>query len=293
MPKRWTKVKLAYDFLSDKNGQVVTSKDIATATNWEISTAKTYIAKKWAGILEPISKNKYLIKNIENITWDDFKVLHSQVVIPSIPPTPSKYDYEVALSFAGEDRKYVEEVAEILKSYDIPIFYDAYESMTLWGKDLYLHLDEVYRVRSRFCVMFLSIDYANKLWTSHEMRSAQARAFEERGEYLLPVKIDDTEIPGIRSTIAYLDARENSPSELANIIAEKLGHDTDFKKMMSILNYNLGVGHSSDYIIKQDGAYLHFDCPSEDFQAIYSTKMLIEAMKSEQLENIIHGLFVL
>lgn len=58
MPNRWTKVKLAYDFLSDNNGQEVTSKDIATATNCELSTARTYIAKKWAGILEPLGKDR-------------------------------------------------------------------------------------------------------------------------------------------------------------------------------------------------------------------------------------------
>lgn len=295
MARRWTKVKAAYDFLIEKEGHDITAQHIADAADWKLSTAKSYITKKWAGILSPEQRNTYKVHDVKKISWEDFKKLHTQVLVPTKAPTPLKYDYDVALSFAGEDRSYVEKVAEILKSYDIPIFYDAYESTTLWGKDLYLHLDEVYRVRSRFCVMFLSENYAKKLWTNHEMKSAQARAFEERGnEYLLPVKIDDTEIPGIRSTIAYLDARVISPSELANTVAEKLGHNSDFNKLISILNDYLAFEDQEyGYKFKQEGAYLHFSLPSEDFETSYSTKMLIEAMKSERLDSIIHGLFLL
>jgi hypothetical protein len=86
--------------------------------------------------------------------------------------------------------------------------------VALWGKDLYTHLDEVYRKRARFCVVFLSKHYRNKLWTNHERESAQARAFEEKEEYILPVKFDDTEIPGIKPTIAYISAIEYKPNEL-------------------------------------------------------------------------------
>ena len=41
--------------------------------------------------------------------------------------------YEVVLSFAGEDRNYVEHVAEILKSNDVELFYDNYEEASLSG----------------------------------------------------------------------------------------------------------------------------------------------------------------
>ena len=38
-------------------------------------------------------------------------------------------------------------------------------------------------------------------------RSAQARAFEDNREYILPIRLDDTEVPGIPKTIGFLDAR--------------------------------------------------------------------------------------
>jgi hypothetical protein len=44
--------------------------------------------------------------------------------------------YEVVLSFAGEEREYVEEVAQILAASGVLVFYDKFERATLWGKDL-------------------------------------------------------------------------------------------------------------------------------------------------------------
>ena len=43
------------------------------------------------------------------------------------------------------------------------------------GKDLYTHLDDVYQNAARYCVLFVSRDYARKVWTNHERESAQAR----------------------------------------------------------------------------------------------------------------------
>ena len=134
----------------------------------------------------------------------------------------TKYKYEITLSFAGEDRNYVEEVAKCLKTNGVEVFYDKFEEEVLWGKDLYVYLDEIYRKGSRFCIMFLSLHYAKKLWTNHERESAQARAFQQHEEYILPVKLDDTEIPGIRPTIGYLDGKKLSPDKICSAILKKL-----------------------------------------------------------------------
>ena len=132
-------------------------------------------------------------------------------------------DYDVALSFAGEQRGYVEQVAAILAEHSVRVFYDEYETVDLWGKDLYEHLDDVYRRRSRHVVIFVSSEYAEKVWPRHEQRSAQARALQEQGEYILPVRFDDTELPGLRPTVGYIDARTTQPEDLAAAVLAKLG----------------------------------------------------------------------
>lgn len=131
-------------------------------------------------------------------------------------------DYDVALSYAGEDRGYVEEVARSLAVAGVKVFYDKLEETDLWGKNLYSHLSDVYRTRARFTVMFISRRYAEKRWTNFEREAAQARAFAESREYILPARFDDTEIPGMLPTTGYISVSERSPSELAALILHKL-----------------------------------------------------------------------
>lgn len=117
---------------------------------------------------------------------------------------------------------YVKQVADALIDRGVRVFYDEYEKAQLWGKDLYTHLDWIYRDSARFCILFTSAHYAKKVWTNHERRSAQTRAFVENEEYILPARLDDTEIPGILATTGYIDLRNVSPAELALIVSAKL-----------------------------------------------------------------------
>ncbi len=138
---------------------------------------------------------------------------------------PAAGAYEIVLSFAGEDREYVEQVADYLLANHVEVFYDRYEEATLWGKDLAEHLDAVYRSSARYCVMFISRHYAEKVWTNHERKSALARAVEERQEYILPARFDRTELPGIRPTLGYVDLSAKTPSQLGVLILQKLGRE--------------------------------------------------------------------
>lgn len=132
------------------------------------------------------------------------------------------YEYDVCLSFAGEQREYVRQAAEVLQKRGVKVFFDESEEADLWGKDLYEHLATIYGQKARYCILFASKEYAGKVWTSHERANAQARALQNKGEYLLPARFDDTEIPGLRTTIAYVDLSKKTPAELAELFIEKL-----------------------------------------------------------------------
>jgi hypothetical protein len=130
--------------------------------------------------------------------------------------------YDVALSFAGEDRAYVEEVAITLKGAGVNVFYDKFESAQLWGKNLIDHLAEIYR-NSRYVVMFVSKAYVEKAWTNHERKHAQDRALFAQQEYILPARFDDTPVPGMTTTVAFQDLRHTEPAQLVALILAKLG----------------------------------------------------------------------
>jgi hypothetical protein len=138
---------------------------------------------------------------------------------PFRPPCPF---YEVALSYASEDGEYVSQVASILNEKGVKVFYDKYEQVHLWGKNLLDHLGEVYRDRADYTVMFISKYYKGKLWTNHERQSAQARAFLENQASILPARFDDTDIPGVSPTVGYISLQGRTPQELAEMILQKV-----------------------------------------------------------------------
>jgi hypothetical protein len=113
--------------------------------------------------------------------------------------------FDVAISFAGTEREYAEKLAKQLREAGYAVFYDDFYPEQLWGKNLTNFFDEIFRKKARYCVMFISKEYQARKWTSHEARSAQARALEEKGnEYILPVRVDDTELEGLLPTIGYV-----------------------------------------------------------------------------------------
>ena len=154
----------------------------------------------------------------KGIGWElsDGKIIRRGSEIPDTPR------YQVALSFAGEQRSYVEEVVRHLKSMRISLFYDNDERGYLWGKDYIETFHEVYANQSEYVVMFISKYYVEKAWTRHERRATLIRAFQERREYVLPVRFDDTPVPGLPDSVGFVQASDHSPKQISSMIAEKL-----------------------------------------------------------------------
>ena len=172
----------------------------------------------------------------------------------------AQFKYDVGLSFAGEQREFVEMVAEELKSRGIRVFFDDYERDVLWGKDLYAHLCEVYQRMCRFCVIFVSKEYAEKVWTNQERQSAQARAMSEKQEYILPARFDDTPIPGLLDTVGYIDLNETTPIELCDLLRAKLGKDQRQNYLPPTLDRLFCRLRIEDDHERQERAYHHADC---------------------------------
>ncbi len=143
-------------------------------------------------------------------------------VPPVVSPAKITKSYELALSFAGENRPFIDEVAQELSALGVKFFYDAYEQVNLLGKDLVAHFGAIYRDRANFCAMFISHHYVRKAWPQLERQHAQARALAERREYILPIRLDDAEVPGLSPTIGYVDARGRTAKEIAGILFRKI-----------------------------------------------------------------------
>jgi len=131
--------------------------------------------------------------------------------------------YDVAISFAGINRTIAEELATCLKEeYYLNVFYDDFEKMNLWGKDLYNFLYDVYSDKSRYCVVLLSQEYFEKIWTAHELKAIHLRLLKEKKDYLLPIKVDDCELPKEFFTVSYLTYNKSNITDISFEINEKV-----------------------------------------------------------------------
>lgn len=119
--------------------------------------------------------------------------------------------YDVALSFAGEDRAFAAYLADAVQP-EYSVFYDEFEKAKLWGADLSDALPARY-VSSRYCVILLSDDYLAKVWTTLERQALVFEFLRRRGrDYLLPVRVRGciSNIPGVSGLVGYLRAESNS-----------------------------------------------------------------------------------
>ena len=137
--------------------------------------------------------------------------------------TTDTYDFDVAVSFAGEDRAYVEDVCGRLKDAGLKVFYDNDYQAEAWGENLVEYFEDVFLRRSRFAVLFISSHYAEKMWPRHERRSALTRAIEQGTAYVLPIRLDDSPIAGLNPAIGYLDARRVGLDGVVETTLAKVG----------------------------------------------------------------------
>lgn len=114
--------------------------------------------------------------------------------------------YDIAFSFAGEDEFIAHAlIYELQILFGLSIFYYKNEQATLLGSNLMERLLDIYSTEARYFVPLISGNYVNKGYTRQEFRAALDILHNEPDrEYILPVRLDDTKVPGLPETTAYL-----------------------------------------------------------------------------------------
>jgi hypothetical protein len=131
--------------------------------------------------------------------------------------------YDVALSFAEENRTSVDLVAKLLKEQGIKVFYDDDLRIESWGSYLEKYLDRAYRLQAKFCVVFVSKDYELKRWTNFELTRAQARSFFQKNKsYVLPYLLDDSSFTEQFLNVGCLTYKTHDEYSLVKAIKKKV-----------------------------------------------------------------------
>ena len=129
--------------------------------------------------------------------------------------------YHVALSFAQPQRDYARRLKDILSSKRIRVFYDEDERDVLLGGNLPEIFQRIYTQESHFVIMLISNEYVERNFPNLKRQYAIDR-FLEQGEHILPIRFDDTEVPGLPNSIGYLCGDKVSINEIACSIEKKL-----------------------------------------------------------------------
>lgn len=132
------------------------------------------------------------------------------------------YQYDFALSFAGEDREIVDNIAESLSNKGIKVFYDKFYKTDLVGRDLFNHFKSIYGKKSKFVVMFISKNYVLKDWTNFEFEIAKDEAKTRKKEFIIPIRLDSTIIHGLSRNIGYIDFEGERYKGTLEILTQKL-----------------------------------------------------------------------
>jgi hypothetical protein len=132
--------------------------------------------------------------------------------------------FDVALSFPGEIRPYVESVAKELVSLlgFGRVFYDNFFKSQLAQPNLDILLQDIYRNRSKLIVAFLCKSYSEKEWCGLELRAVRDLIKAKKDKMVMYIRTDQGEVPGVFSTDGFIDANDHTPAEVAKFIVERL-----------------------------------------------------------------------
>lgn len=125
---------------------------------------------------------------IKHLNWEDLRQRCG------FRDDPRDFEWDIAISFAGENRTLAEFIGEKLRDLDISVFYDRnYEDNYLgglWSKQFL----EIFVQKSRLVVAILDQHHSEKVWPTFERDCFTPRVPEAE---VIPVFLDKTVFPGI------------------------------------------------------------------------------------------------
>jgi hypothetical protein len=183
--------------------------------------------------ISSITSEKYLdnprieVHQLENNIWKhlvtysiygeeagniEIKVLADQIISTFNNLKPS---FQVFLCHSSEDKSIVEQFANKLKSSQSYVWFDKWEIKV--GDSIVEKINDGLDTMTHI-VIFLSKVSVNKPWVKKELSSALMRKLKDNSVKVMPVKIDDVDIPTIICDIKYADCTGNLQSGFDQLI---------------------------------------------------------------------------
>jgi tetratricopeptide (TPR) repeat protein len=132
--------------------------------------------------------------------------------------------FRVALSFAGEKREFVAQVAAILarRFGEAAILYDKYHAAEFSRSDLAFYLPDLYENQADLVVAILSPDYDPKEWCGLEWNAIYGLLKKRQTGEVMLARFGKVEGKGLHGLAGYTDLDGLTPEQAAELILERL-----------------------------------------------------------------------
>lgn len=180
------------------------------------------------------SKNRFfavedpaLFYYLKNLDWKNFRKKCG------FKENTTSYEFDFAVSFAGEQRNIAKQLTESLKALDCNVFYDELYEQNYLGNTLHNWFNEIFTCKSQFIICVIDKNYAEKIWTTFEKECYLPRV---KDKVVVPIFVDNTQIPGIPKDLIgfnYSDKQltadniENECDDMAVKLESRLERDGD------------------------------------------------------------------
>lgn len=132
-----------------------------------------------------------------------------------------EYQFDFAISFAGENRVLAKLIADQLDLFDCAVFYDEYFEANYLGKAWHKSFTEIFGEQSRYVVCLLDKHHVEKIWPTFERECFAPRVAEAA---VIPIYLDDAPVPGIPKDIVGIPFKNYTAlgTDFANKVTDEI-----------------------------------------------------------------------
>jgi hypothetical protein len=134
--------------------------------------------------------------------------------------------FDVALSYSGKNRAEARALAVAIQRRNLTVFYDEWFKADTWGEELTQLLPQLY-LNAKLCIPLISRDYAEGPYTKREFQAVLEKELRSGVVAMLPIRLDDTQMPGLSTARAFVDFNTESCDAIADMVAARVAKQPD------------------------------------------------------------------
>lgn len=133
--------------------------------------------------------------------------------------TDKDYEFDFAISFAGENRELARQISTQLEVLDCSVFFDELYENNYLGRAWNKTFQSIFRSRSRLIVCLLDKYHSEKIWPIFERECFEPRVVEEA---VIPIYLDDTPFLGIPKDTVGISFTQDYGTDLQDKVTDQI-----------------------------------------------------------------------